>query len=67
MNSILINASFPLFITFLYSFIDFSTSVSLNGLLVNTNYYYRVEINDFYNEAIYTNYSENITSIYFIK
>jgi hypothetical protein len=67
MNSILINASFPCYITCLYSFIDFSTTVSLNGLLVNTNYYYRVEINDFYNEAISTNYSENITSIKLIK
>jgi hypothetical protein len=67
MNSILINTSFPLYITCLYSFKDFTSNVSLNGLLVNTNYYFRVEINDFYNEAIYTNYSENITSIYFIK
>jgi hypothetical protein len=31
-------------------------------LLVNTNYSFRVEINDFYNETIYTNYSGNITS-----
>jgi hypothetical protein len=67
MNSILINASFPCYITCLYSFIDFTSIVSLNGLLVNTNYSFRVEINDFYNETIYTNYSENIASIKFIQ
>ncbi len=67
MNSIFINASFFLNITFLYSFIDFNSTVSLNGLLVNTNYSFRVEINDFYNETISSDYSEKITSILLIK
>ncbi len=66
MNSILINASFPCYITCLYSFIDFNSTVSLNGLLANTNYSFSVVINDLYGETISTNYSGSITSILFI-